>query len=90
MENGEEKKVTGRIKGAPIYVDHWDQKRYRFFVLQHHSGEWTAPDKVKASLPYTASVDFTKDPDAVKKALKGKGSAKDEPKKKSEPARAPG
>ena len=63
------KTVTGNIKGAPLYVEHWDGRRYRFFMLHHHSGDWTTPEKVSGSLPYTKCVDFTRDPDEVRKKL---------------------
>lgn len=72
VQRGRERTLKGHIKGAPLYVDHWDGTRYRFFIKQHHSGEWTTKEKVENSLTYTTRVDLTKDPAVVKKRMETK------------------
>ncbi len=86
-EKGEEKTVTGRIKGAPLYVEHWDGKRYKYLLRQHHSGEWTTPDNVESSLLYTRTVDLTRDPEEARKALEA--ASKEDDAEKKQPADPP-
>jgi hypothetical protein len=76
-EKGETRTASGRVRGGPVYVEHWDGQKYKFLILCEHSGEYTSADKVEKSLVYTKTVDFTRDPDEVKKQM-------DEAKKKKE------